>query len=159
MRNGNFLLQIATIVTLGALVGSCSPNAESGTNSSPAVNSSGPSLHAVSEGKTLQNPVVANPDSLAKGKKLFDKLCADCHGEKGDGLSEVSAAMGADEVRPSDLTDDTWERGSTDGEIFVSIRDGVGGGAAAMKGLNGRPGVGPQEMWHIVNYIRSLRGR
>jgi len=115
-------------------------------------------MHANNEGRGLQNPVAATPDSLAKGKKFFDKLCADCHGEKGDGVSEVAAAMGSGEVKPPDLTDDIWERGSTDGEIFVSIRDGVGGGAAAMKGLNGRPGVGPQEMWQIVNYVRSLRG-
>ena len=145
-------------MTLLTLVGACFSNAENDTNPSPVIGSTGPSIHAVNEGKTLQNPVVSTPDSLGKGKKLFDKLCADCHGEKGDGASEVAAAMGAGEVKPPDLTDDTWERGSTDGEIFVSIRDGVGGGAAAMKGLNGRPGVGPQEMWHIVNYMRSLKG-
>ena len=71
------------------------------------------------------------------GKKLFDKLCADCHGEKGDGVSEIAATMAADEVRPPDLTDDKWDHGATDGEFFVSIRDGVGG-PGAMKGLNGQ---------------------
>jgi cytochrome c len=108
------------------------------------------------EGKSLQNPVASSPESLASGKKLYERLCADCHVVKGDGVSEIAAAMSGDAVRPPDLTDDKWDHGSTDGDIFVSIRDGVGG-PAAMKGLNGRPGVGPTEMWHIVNYVRSLR--
>ena len=67
-----------------------------------------------------------------------------------------SAPTAGEAVRPPDLTDQKWDHGSTDGDIFVGIRDGVGG-PAAMKGLNGRPGVGPTEMWHIVNYVRSLR--
>jgi len=110
---------------------------------------------ASDEGKNLTNPVPTSEQSLASGKKLFDKLCAECHGAKADGVSEVAAAMAAGEVKPPDLTDDKWDHGSTDGDIFVDIRDGVGG-AGAMKGLNGRPGVGPTEMWNLVNYIRSL---
>ena len=107
------------------------------------------------EGKSLSNPVPASPQSLASGKKFYDKLCIECHGEHGDGVSAVAAAMKEGEVKPPNLIDDQWDHGSTDGDIFVSIRDGVGG-AAAMKGLNGRPGVGPTEMWHLVNYVRSL---
>jgi hypothetical protein len=42
---------------------------------------------------------------------------------------------GSDEILPPNLID-KWEHGSTDGEIFVSIRDGVGG-PGATKGLNG----------------------
>ena len=80
----------------------------------------------------------------------------ECHGEKGNGVSEVSTAMAEGEVKPSNLTDDRWDHGSTDGDIFVFIRDGAVG-SAAMKGLNGRPGVGPTEMWNLVNYVRSLR--
>lgn len=59
------------------------------------------------------------------------------------------------EVKPPNLIDDQWDHGSTDGDIFVFIRDGAVG-SAAMKGLNGRPGVGPTEMWNLVNYVRSL---
>ena len=64
----------------------------------------------------------------------------------------------AGKTKPSDLTDDNWDHGSADGEIFVAIRDGVGSNAA-MKGLNGKPGIGPLEMWHLVNYVRSLGPR
>ena len=145
MRNILCLLFIALFLA------ACS-SAESTTHSAAST----PVMAASKEGLTLNNPVLASKESIASGKKFFDKLCADCHGEKADGLSEVAAAMAAGEVRPPDLTDDKWDHGASDGEIFVNIRDGVGG-PGAMKGLNGRPGVGPNEMWNMVNYIRSLK--
>lgn len=151
MRNTSFLLRTIAIVALTAFVAACAP--ASGTNSGTG---DGPVLQAVNEGKSLQNPVAVTPESLASGKKFYDKLCADCHGERGDGNSAVAAALAEGEVRPPDLTDEKWDHGASDGEIFVSIRDGVGG-SGAMKGLNGRPGVGPHEMWNMVNYVRSLR--
>ena len=44
----------------------------------------------VDEGKSLVNPINPTPESLASGKKLYDRLCADCHGTKGDGVSGQS---------------------------------------------------------------------
>jgi mono/diheme cytochrome c family protein len=114
------------------------------------------SARTADEGKNLSNPVPATPDSIASGKKFYDKHCADCHGEKADGVSALADAMAQDAVKPPNLIDDQWDHGSTDGDIFVSIRDGVGG-PGAMKGLNGRPGVGPAEMWNTVNYLRGLQ--
>jgi len=138
-------LRTAIILSLVVLVTACT-SAQSGTTPSPGESAS----------SSLENPLKPTPESLASGKKLYDRLCAECHGEKGDGVSEIAAAMAADEVHPPNLIDDVWEHGSTDSAIFVSIRDGVGG-AGAMKGLNGRPGIGPTEMWQMVNYVRSLK--
>ena len=109
-------MRTAIILIFAAFVCACT-RAESGTN--PA-----------NEKKVLENPVQATTESVATGKRYFDKLCAECHGEKGDGVSEIAATMTADEVRPPDLTDDKWDHGSTDGELFVTIRDGVGGPGA-----------------------------
>ena len=101
------------------------------------------------------NPVKATPESIAAGKKFYVRFCADCHGVNGDGVSQMAANMPEGETKPPSLVDAHWDHGSTDGDIFVGIRDGVGAGGG-MKGLNGRPGVGPTEMWNMVNYIRSL---
>jgi mono/diheme cytochrome c family protein len=138
------------ILTLAIFLTACT-HAESGP--SPAAE---PAIRATNDGLSLQNPVNPTPESLASGKKLYDRLCAECHGEKGDGDSEIAAAMASDEVRPPNLIDDIWDHGSSDGDLFVSIRDGVGG-PGAMKGLNGRPGIGPTEMWQMVNYVKSLK--
>jgi len=114
--------------------------------------SEGPSVNA--NPRTLMNPVPATPESLATGKRLYDRLCADCHGATGHGDGEKSKKLAAaGEPKSPDLTDDKWDHGSTEGEIFVDIRDGLG---STMRGLNGKPGIGPEEIWHLVNYVRSL---
>jgi mono/diheme cytochrome c family protein len=138
-------------MAFAVLLAAC--GASSGTNPEAG---KGPALDAVNEGKSLQNPVAVTAESLASGKKFYDRLCANCHGDKADGNSEFAGTLAEGEVKPPDLTDDKWDHGDSDGEIFVSIRDGVGSDRA-MKGLNGRPGVGPHEMWNMVNYVRSLR--
>jgi cytochrome c len=140
----------AIFVTLLCLSACSTSEKSSSSGATPAV-----AARASDEGKSLSNPVPATPASINSGKKLFEKLCVACHGEKGDGVSAVAAAMPEGEVKPPNLIDDQWDHGSTDGDIFVFIRDGAVG-SAAMKGLNGRPGVGPTEMWNLVNYVRSL---
>ncbi len=67
------------------------------------------------EGKKLKNPVAMSPASIAAGKATYTKNCAFCHGPeaKGDGK------MAPKDSHPSDLTDAKWERGSSDGEIFL----------------------------------------
>jgi len=95
-------------------------------------------------------PVAASAESVATGKQLYTRYCAVCHGINAEGGS------GSDISPPApDLTDSEWKRGSTDGEIFVNIRDGVGA-TGVMRGLNGKPGISDREMWDIVNYVRSL---
>jgi len=109
------------------------------------------------EARAMKNPVESTPKSIAAGKNVYDKYCAECHGVTGNGVSEKAATLAqAGEPKPSDLTDDKWDHGSTDGEIFVDIRDGVGV-RGAMKGLNGKPGISDTDMWNVVNYLRTLK--
>ena len=61
--------------------------------------------HAHPDAQELANPTESNPESLAAG----------------------AAAYGA---RPWNLADDTWQHGSSDGEIFTVIRDGSGPSSA-----------------------------
>jgi len=101
------------------------------------------------EGKKLKNAVKSSPQSIAAGKDLFTKNCRSCHGAdaKGDG------PMKPKDSHPSDLTDAEWTRGSTDGEIFAVVRDGAGP-QFIMKGYKSR--MTDNDIWNIVNYIRSL---
>ena len=105
----------------------------------------------------MKNPVEPTAKSIASGKKVYDKYCAECHGETGNGIGPKTATLAeAGQGKPSDLTDGRWEHGSTDGEIFVNIRDGVGV-TGVMKGLNGKPGISDTDMWNIVNYLHTLK--
>jgi cytochrome c len=40
---------------------------------------------APEEAKKMKNPVKATKASIQKGKEIYEKKCALCHGDKGDG--------------------------------------------------------------------------
>jgi mono/diheme cytochrome c family protein len=97
----------------------------------------------------IANPVAADATSLAAGKQLFEKNCASCHGRTGKG----DGAMGEElNPKPADLTSAERKHGSSDGEIFTVIKDGVKG--TGMKSFNSK--VTTHQIWDLVNYVRSL---
>ena len=97
----------------------------------------------------VKNPVPTSAASVASGQPLFQKYCRFCHGATGRGDSP-SAPKG---MKPSNLTDATWDRGGSDGEIYTVIQEGAGPDYK-MKGLKGK--IADQDVWHLVNYVRSL---
>jgi mono/diheme cytochrome c family protein len=99
------------------------------------------------EAAKLKNPVPYGPESVAAGKRTYARLCASCHGPKGKGDGGGSGAGG----QASDLTDSTWDYGSSDGEIFSVIRDGV---SADMQGYADQ--ISDKDIWNLVNFIRSI---
>ena len=103
------------------------------------------------EAAKLKNPVPSNAASISTGQQLYQKYCRFCHGATGKGDSPTAPK----DIKPSNLTDATWDRGSTDGEIFTVIQEGAGPDYK-MKGLKGK--LSEQDTWHLVNYVRSLSG-
>lgn len=105
------------------------------------------------DAKALSNPVPSTPESIAAGAQSYSKQCALCHGATGAGDGKLAAATGAYGARPSDLTDAKWDHGSSDGEIFTVIRDGIEPDFN-MPGFKGR--LSETEIWNVVNYVRSI---
>jgi mono/diheme cytochrome c family protein len=105
--------------------------------------------HTHADAAKLKNPVPVNAASLATGKKLFTTNCASCHGDTGKGDGKSAATLNP---KPSDLTDSTWKHGPSDGEMFTVIRDGAR--QTSMRGYAGK--LTSQELWSVVNYVRSL---
>jgi cbb3-type cytochrome c oxidase subunit III len=99
------------------------------------------------EAQKLKNPEPVNAESIEAGRKLYQRFCASCHGAgaKGDGGMALSGGT------PSDLTDETWDYGSTDGEIFAAIRDGVSSDMLAYKEK-----LTDKQIWQVVGFVRSL---
>ena len=97
----------------------------------------------------MKNPVKPTPDSIRKGQQAYQKSCRHCHGIKGLG----DGPLAPKNPSPANLTDDQWDYGSTDGEIFSIIANGIGGNSE-MKGV--RSELTATDMWNIVNYLRSI---
>jgi mono/diheme cytochrome c family protein len=114
-----------------------------------AAGASGRQLGGNPEAKRVKNPVAATPASIAAGKQTFEKYCRFCHGDDAKG----NGPMAPPGSHPANLTDDKWDRGSSDGEIFAVIKEGAAP-KFEMKGFNSK--LTPQEMWNTVNYVRSL---
>ncbi len=98
------------------------------------------------EARKLKNPVPFTRKSIAAGKSAFLNNCTACHGP--DGKAKVDVVADA-----TDLTNPkAYKSGTSDGEIFRSIRDGAG---------ETMPPFATQlsddtEIWNLVNYIHSL---
>ena len=97
----------------------------------------------------VKNPVSPTASSIKQGRQAYLKACRHCHGEKGLG----DGPLAPKNPSPASLIDGEWKYGSTDGEIFAIISNGVGGDSE-MKGH--RSEMTATDMWNIVNYLRSI---
>ena len=103
--------------------------------------------HRHAEGQELENPFEATSASIATGRQRYVFMCRDCHENAGRGDGDMAHAGGV----PSDFTDDVWQHGESDGEIFLIIKNGV---SADIQPYTDRVSV--DDIWHLVNYLRTL---
>ena len=96
-----------------------------------------------------KNPVKATAASIAAGKTAYNKYCKFCHNEGGTG----NGALAPKDTHPPNLIDAKWDHGSTDGEIFANIKDGIGP-KFDMKPMKAK--MMDTDIWNVVNYLRSL---
>jgi len=109
-------------------------------------------IGVVAQGKPdaakVKNPVAATPESVAAGKTTYQRNCASCHGSSGQGGPGNDLIPAA----PS-LVGDKWDHGSTDGEIFDNIKNGVPPDFNMVPWKDKLP---DEEIWNVVNYLRSI---
>ena len=91
--------------------------------------------------------MAATPESIDAGKKAYAK-CASCHGINGQGGPGNDLIPAA----PS-LVDDQWDHGSTDGKIFNNIKNGIG---PDFNMIPFKDQLKDEEIWNLVNYLRSI---
>src|SRR5688500_13249830 len=90
---------------------------------------------------TTRNPLGADPAAVAAGQRLYDQACAGWHAAAGQGSDRAPAPTGR------------FARGCEDGDLFLSIREGVPGTA-----MTPHRDLSDQQTWQLVSYIRSLDG-
>lgn len=99
------------------------------------------------QAKKLKNPIPYTQKSLDAGKVLFRSNCTDCHGA--DGKAEAAIIANATDLTSPNL----YKHGTTEGEIFHSIKDGAGD---QMPAFGYQLSGGDPDIWNLVNYVRSL---
>ena len=98
------------------------------------------------DAQKLKNPVANTKQSIARGRLIFMQNCTSCHGE--NGKAEGSLVADATDLTTPKL----YKSGTSEGEIFHSIRDGAGDQMPAFKGqLDSET-----DIWNLVNFVRSL---
>jgi mono/diheme cytochrome c family protein len=95
----------------------------------------------------LRNPIPRSAESIARGRQLFEKNCAVCHGAEGRG---DGAAAGALPRRPDDLGRIAPPPIFPDGVVAYRIINGVRMMPAYKSALS------ENEIWDLLNFIRSL---
>ena len=138
------LIPFAFVLAVAAAVGARAAQQHEHAEQHPTTGA-----HHHPEAAKLQNPVAADAASVEEGHKLYTKYCSECHGDTGKGDGEMSEDLNP---KPANLTDAEWKHGSTDGEIFVVIRDGVK--STGMKPFSKK--MTTHQIWDVVNFIRSI---
>jgi mono/diheme cytochrome c family protein len=100
------------------------------------------------EAAKVKNPVAMSPESIAAGQAIYMKRCRGCHSSDLSGGPPKEAG----DHEASNLIDDKWDHGSTDGEIYHVIRNGVAP-ELVMEPWDDR--ISETDTWNIVNFIRS----
>jgi PQQ-dependent dehydrogenase (methanol/ethanol family) len=101
----------------------------------------GAALVVAQQSDTTRNPLGSNPSAVAAGRAVFDQTCQACHGP------------GATGDRGPALNTGAFSRGSEDGDLFHTIREGLPG--TQMPPFRG---LTDQQVWQVVSYLRSLSG-
>jgi mono/diheme cytochrome c family protein len=98
------------------------------------------------DAQKLKSPVAYSKKSIDRGRVIFLQNCTSCHGE--NGKAEGSLIADATDLTTPSL----YKSGTSEGEIFRSIRDGAGDQMPAFKSQL----ASEADIWNLVNFIRSL---
>lgn len=96
-----------------------------------------------------RTPVIPGAASLQRGKELFARNCAVCHGNRGDGKGPAAAAL---QTPPASFLDTKHSGMYNPGEKFWIIGNGTGA-----TGMPPFPGLSDADRWHLINHILSLQ--
>jgi mono/diheme cytochrome c family protein len=99
-------------------------------------------------GAIQKNPVKPTADSQAKAKSLYQIDCSMCHGDNGNGKSDLATSMS---LTLDDWTDPKAFADKPDGELFNMIRNGKDKMPPEDSGR-----AKDNDVWNLVIYIRSF---
>jgi mono/diheme cytochrome c family protein len=109
------------------------------------------------EEKARTMPIPYNAEARNRGRDLYNKHCALCHGDSGRGDGPVAKLHAKRTSRPPhDLTDAAIQANMTDGEIFWKVSTGYRLGTQVIMPAFVREIASADDRWRVVQYVRSL---
>lgn len=133
-------IRVLVVLLLAVLVGF-------GFTNKPVVDQNKPWL-VPEAAKGKKNPVAKSAESVAAGKVLWGTHCKSCHGAKGLGDGSKAAQL---ETDPGNFTTAAFQA-QTDGAIFYKTSEGRDDMPSFKKKISD-----PEDIWNLVNYIRTLK--
>lgn len=141
------LFALAPALTLGGKAQEATPTPAPALTTPPAPEQApAPVAGPVAPG--TQNPVKPTAESQAKAKSVYQIDCALCHGDNGNGKTDVASSMG---LSLPDWTDPKTLANKEDWELFNIIRNGKDKMPPEAQGR-----ASDTEVWNLILYIRSL---
>jgi mono/diheme cytochrome c family protein len=144
-RFGLFFI-LALLLTSCAAFTSPSPQSDMGMGDSGMMTRHHTKIPAEYAGKT--NPVEANGASVERGKAIYEKNCATCHG--GGGKGDGPFAEGLD---PAPAPVDHTSQMMADDYLFWRISEG---GAVFKSSMPAWISLEELARWDVINYMRTL---
>ncbi len=100
---------------------------------------------APEEERGIENPHAGDPEAIARGKTLYKKACAKCHGRTGTGDGRVAKML---DVTPPAFLGRIEHQ--SDGELFWKVRQGK----EPMPSF--KEDFSEAMCWDAVTYVRSM---
>ena len=94
---------------------------------------------APEKARARKNPLENDPDAPLAGKKLFDRHCAECHGDDAEGRKKAPSLRAAE------------VQSASDGALFWVLTNGV-----VRRGMPVWSKLPEPQRWQIVTYLKSL---
>ena len=92
----------------------------------------------------------ATPDSIARGKLIYERLqCGQCHGHRGRGDGPIAASL---PIRPQNFTRGVYKSGQQPEDLLRTILTGLSGTPMTPYGAL----LSLEEGWDLTHYVRSL---
>ncbi len=101
---------------------------------------------------------VGTPESVEKGRSIYNVRCAVCHGPSGRGDGPAGKNLKdrwGNPIRPANFTYGLINRGPRVEDIYLSITLGVDG--TPMPSFAST--LGEEDRWHLTSYILKLMGK
>jgi mono/diheme cytochrome c family protein len=95
-----------------------------------------------------KNSAKPNAESQAKAKSLYQIDCAMCHGDNGNGKTDIASSL---DLKLGDLTNPATLANKTDADLFAFIRAGKDKMPAEAEGR-----ASDTELRNLILYIRSF---